>query len=439
MNRFVISLSALLIMASVNGYCVKAGVSKVKSTADTALDRYISKPNPDYAWKIANETSVMGTDFVEIDMTSQKWMGGLWQHKVVLIRPTEIVNPKLAVLYITGGNISDVERMAMAVMARSAKAVVVALGGVPNQPLYDNLYEDDLIAYTLVHYQQDKNDEWPLLLPMTKSAVCAMTTAQAAAKQHWNMKIDKFMVTGGSKRGWTTWLTAAVDKRVAAIAPMVYDNLNLPKQMALQKSSYGAASAQIEAYTKLGLIDLLASEKNNALAKIIDPYSYINRITMPKLIVNGSNDPYWVFDSASIYYNQLTGSKRIMYAPNSGHGLDDRERVVGTLAGFYNSVSSGKTLADISASGKVVNGKLVVSGKVTGDVNKVDVWVAVNSTRDFRQVKFISAEAKRTGEVFNATVAIPQGSYVGWYADASQSVSKITAHVSTVASVIKVN
>ena len=426
-------------MASGSGYCVKAGVSSVKSTADTALDRYISKPNPDFAWKIANETSIMGTDFVEIDMTSQKWMGGLWQHKVVLIRPSEIVNPKLAVLYITGGNISDIERMAMAVMARSAKAVVVALGGVPNQPLYDNLVEDDLIAYTFIHYQQDKNDEWPLLLPMTKSAVCAMTTAQEAAKQHWNMKIDKFMVTGGSKRGWTTWLTAAVDKRVAAIAPMVYDNLNLPKQMALQKSSYGAASAQIEAYTKLGLVDLLASEKNNTLAKIVDPYSYINRITMPKLIVNGSNDPYWVFDSASIYYSHLAGSKRIMYAPNSGHGLDDRERVVGTLAGFYNSVSSGKNLADISASGKVVNGKLVVSGKVTGDVNKVDVWVAVNSTRDFRQVKFISAEAKRTGDAFNATVAIPQGNYVGWYADASQSVSKVTTHVSTVASVIKVN
>ena len=40
-------------------------------------------------------------------------------------------------------------------------------------------------------------------------------------------KIDKFIVAGASKRGWTTWLTMAVDKRVFAAIPIVMDMLSL--------------------------------------------------------------------------------------------------------------------------------------------------------------------------------------------------------------------
>jgi PhoPQ-activated pathogenicity-related protein len=34
---------------------------------------------------------------------------------------------------------------------------------------------------------------------------------------------EKFVVSGGSKRGWTTWTAAAVDKRVVAIVPASID------------------------------------------------------------------------------------------------------------------------------------------------------------------------------------------------------------------------
>ena len=38
--------------------------------------------------------------------------------------------------------------------------------------------------------------------------------------------LKKFMVAGGSKRGWTTWTTAAVDKRVFGAIPIVMDMLD---------------------------------------------------------------------------------------------------------------------------------------------------------------------------------------------------------------------
>lgn len=40
-------------------------------------------------------------------------------------------------------------------------------------------------------------------------------------------KLEKFLVAGASKRGWTTWTTMAVDKRVFAGIPIVMDMLRL--------------------------------------------------------------------------------------------------------------------------------------------------------------------------------------------------------------------
>lgn len=42
-----------------------------------------------------------------------------------------------------------------------------------------------------------------------------------------SLSIEEFYVGGESKRGWTTWLTAAVDKRVKAAIPVVMDLMGM--------------------------------------------------------------------------------------------------------------------------------------------------------------------------------------------------------------------
>ena len=91
----------------------------------------------------------------------------------------------------------------------------------PTNRFYEGRREDDLIAYTFDQYLKTGDATWPLLFPMVKSAVRGMDAVQALAQKEFDQKIERFVVSGASKRGWTTWLSAAVDARVQAIAPRV--------------------------------------------------------------------------------------------------------------------------------------------------------------------------------------------------------------------------
>ena len=139
-------------------------------------------------------------------------------------------------------------------LARKIKAPVAFVYHIPNQPLLEgNLREDDLIAETFVRYLKSEDDNWPLLLPMVKSVVKAMDVLQAFSKKEWSAPVDQFIVAGASKRGWTTWLTAAVDPRVGAIAPVVIDVLNMREQMSRQIEAFGAYSVRLVPYSSRGL------------------------------------------------------------------------------------------------------------------------------------------------------------------------------------------
>ncbi|MHC4495501.1 MAG: PhoPQ-activated protein PqaA family protein, partial [Planctomycetota bacterium] len=239
----------------------------------TPLDDYVAAPDSSYRYSVVK--TVEGTGFTAyiLELTSQSWRSAdevdrpLWKHWLTIVKPINAAGDK-ALLWINGGDNrgkapDSADKMIVGV-ALGAGAVVADLRMVPNQPLVfpdggRPRSEDGIIAYSFNKALTTGDKTWPLLLPMVKSAVRAMDTIQKhlASLDSGAMDIKEFVVSGGSKRGWTTWLTAAVDKRVVAIAPAVIDVLNMDEQMRHHFSAYGFHSDAIADYGEMNIFSRL--------------------------------------------------------------------------------------------------------------------------------------------------------------------------------------
>src|SRR5262249_30488950 len=150
----------------------------------------------------------------------------------------------------TGGNGSNQETTVGTMIAKQSGGTVAFLFGIPKQPLYGGKTEDALVVYTWQKFLETGDESWPLHFPMAKSCLKAMDAIQEFAKSEKWEPINDFLVSGASKRGWTTWLVgASKDKRVKAIAPMVIDTLNVAVQIPHQLEAFGKPSEQVDDYT----------------------------------------------------------------------------------------------------------------------------------------------------------------------------------------------
>src|SRR5262249_22691245 len=148
---------------------------------------------------------------------------------------------------------------------------------------------------------------WLPRLPMVKSAVRAMdaVTEFLAGDQGGKTAVKKFVVAGGSKRGWTAWLTAAVDARVSAVIPMVIDVVNVRACKVNHFASYGSWARAVGDYTRHKVHERFDTPQYAELLRTVDPYSYRERLTLPKFVVNATGDQYFPPDSSKFYFDDL--------------------------------------------------------------------------------------------------------------------------------------
>jgi PhoPQ-activated pathogenicity-related protein len=361
--------------------------------ASADLRSYVKADDQAYRWEYVTQTDrTDGTTVHELRVISQIWQSITWQHRVRIVIPQVLQDmSSLALLIISGSTPVEQELREAVVMARQLNAPVAILSDIPNQPLFGGLVEDDLLAHTFVQFIATQDTTWPLLLPMVKGVVRAMDAIQAFMPRQLKAQVSGFVLSGASKRGWTTWLTPAVDDRVRGIAPLVYDNLDLARQMQHQRETWGHFSGQIAQYTERGLPQRLLSEEKRALelAAIVDPFSYRQHLTVPKLIVLGTNDRYWPLDALNLYYDALIGERYILYMPNAGHGLRaGRERVLAALMAFFQHLAAGLPLPTLRGEATVKERTLALSITTDRVPRAVRAWVATASTQDFREARW---------------------------------------------------
>jgi PhoPQ-activated pathogenicity-related protein len=379
---------------------------------------YVSRPDAAFSWKLRDSEEQAQGKVYDLHMVSQVWQGITWEHQVQVYEPKVLEFPDVMGLLITGGSAGKESALLGLTVANMTGMRLAALYHIPNQPLFDNLREDALISYTWVKYLETGEEDWILLFPMVKSAIRAMDCLEALAEQEWKTKLRGFVVTGASKRGWTTYLTAIYDpQRVIGIAPMVFDILNMATQAYHQKEFWGDFSEQIRDYTEKGLEKMAEEGRGFRLFWMVDPYSYRDRLLMPKFIILGSNDAYWPTDAVNLYWHGLSFPKLLLIAPNSGHGLEDRARVLSSLCAFVRLVASGSKLPGVRWDWTETRDGVEMTLSADREAVEGRLWVARSDVRDFRKARWEEQPLGAVGDGFVGKVERAQGQYTAAYGE----------------------
>jgi len=401
-------------------------------TPETALKNYLENEDASYSFRLRESYDIDDLKVYDLLLTSQQWREHVWKHTLTILVPNEN-NHDGALLFITGGKNEDgnpVKRggdddfiNSLAQVAAKNNSIVAIIWQIPNQPLYDDLTEDALISFTLHNYRNDGDYTWPLLFPMVKTAVRAMDAVQEFSKETLKHEISRFVVTGASKRGWTTWLTGASDPRVEAIAPMVIDVLNMPVSLDYQIKVWEDYSIQIEDYVKLGIAQQVHSDTGKDLTTMIDPYSYRDRLTMPKMIFIGTNDEYWPVDAIRNYIDDIPGENYIHYVPNAGHDLGDGDQALRALSAFFGRTMSGDHYPVCNWKMSEDENQLTLSVEASpGESLGAFLWTADSDDRDFRDEEWSSKSlSSENPENIEATVDFPESGFRAFYADLKYS------------------
>ena len=393
------------------------------SASLSALAKYVWTPDSNYKWTLRKDATVKAADYTAyfIDMTSLSWRSAAevdkteWRHDLTIVVPSRVL-PGPNILYIGSGSTSSMPPTmpsdTIVNLARLTGAVTIELKQVPNQPLTFTNHdgkphtEDGIVAFSWEQAMKTGDPTWSARFPMVKSSVRAMDTAREFlySADGGSRPLDNFIVMGASKRGWTAWLTAAVDPRVVGVVPIVIDVLNVNKFMTQHIETYGFWAISLYDYYYNNITKRIGSKEMDTLLKNEDPYYFRDSLTMPKYMVNATNDQFFLPDGSQNYLGDLKGEKYLRYVPNADHSLRGSDWLEG-IAAHVASLRRGTPRPQFSWT---FEGEDTIKVATQQPVQKALLWQATNPTRrDFR--------LETIGKVWTSTELMAQsdGSFVG--------------------------
>jgi PhoPQ-activated pathogenicity-related protein len=458
-------------------------LSKNCFAAEMTLEEYIKAPDPAFeGFKLVKTAyTFLYTTYI-FEFTSQKWHSdevepGTWKHWLRIIEPRllgkytqnipffSLVKSDKALLYLLRGDASHEDAPSGATfeeakLALSTRSIVAELHGIPIGPvrfndenkttalclawkdldIFKDQYEDECTVPREEDSLQARSFDlalstgdftWALMAPMTKAVVRGMDVIQEFLGELYpgRQVVKKFVLTGHSKRGHIVWLTAALDERVAAVAPVSYDLLNISEQIALQDASWPARSPEQDANMEFDLYTRYKTEAGARLIADVDPYAYRDGLDIPALILVGTGDPYSCSDAVNLYFDNMSEDTRILYAPNQGHDIRELPSVVDATANFYRHIIKSQPLPELTWAGLQEGSFTVTPGQQKPVA--VKLWSATNPVnRDFRQTTdnktwtSTAIEKDATGS-YTGTVPPPETGLTAFYIELMY---KDTAH-----------
>ncbi len=155
----------------------------------------------------------------------------------------------------------------------------------------------------------------PMLLrvPMVAAGSRAMTLASRKLAP-W--QIERFIVSGASQRGWTTWLVAIADQRVDPIIPLAIDLLDTRTALVHRYRTYGGnwpiafyPCDRVRVDERIDTTDFAHLTQIEGLLRDIGT-AYEARLRISKYIINARGDDYYTADKRAFMRAGCLASQR---------------------------------------------------------------------------------------------------------------------------------
>jgi PhoPQ-activated pathogenicity-related protein len=392
-------IGTIILALSIFGCTTPDRTPETDQTPSFPLKEYVVQGDDAFSYEVKETIQGEGWTEYRIKMTSGHWLTEkevdqtLWWHWISMVVPEKLEQTG-SMMIIGGGSWRDsIPRPAEEWQREAALAthtIVSYVSNIPFQPIdyvgdpKDQRWEDDLIAYGWRQYLEsgasDEYLEWLARFPMTRAVVRAMDVVEEISAT-FDTPVEEFFVAGASKRGWTTWTTAAVDERVVGMAPIVIDLLNIIPSFEHHWQCYGEWSPAVQNYVEEGIMNWMHKEEFAQLLKIVEPYSFVERLKIPKLLINATCDEFFVTDSWQFYWDDLQGESYLQYVPNGNHGLRGTYQPV-SLISFYNATITNTPIPDFEWS---IDGNSILMEVDPASLYQIRKWEVTNPTaRDFR-------------------------------------------------------
>ena len=202
-------------------------------------------------------------------------------------------------------------------------------------------------------------------------------------------------------------------------------------QMEHQLKTWGNFSEQLEDYTSRGIQLLMETPAGKELTAIVDPFAYREALTLPKLIINGTNDRYWPLDALNLYWQDLAGQKYALYVPNHGHGIRDEARLMGGIAALHQQVSGGESMPQPTWEFENHGEGLTLTITTDKPARNCQVWLAESATRDFRDARWKSNELQPQSDTYHYQLEIPETGYAAVFGEMIYPGQHYPLHLST--------
>ena len=372
-------------------------------TNPTAAYHNFLRDRQDFSWHLVARER----DITTLEVTSQRWKGSIWKHRVVIYQPQKLRYPDAAALFLTMQRL-PFDDLTGRLAANKIGAPFVIVYDVPNQPLW-NRTENGLFGYTLEKSIATGQADWSLAFPMARSAVRAMDAVDAynaSSSDSAAREVKRWLQIGVSKRGLAAWL-ASTDPRVKGLVAIAYNNLNTPQQEKAQLADWGELSPRLAPYFQNGVRAAMKTPRGQALINAWDPYFFRAQLNKPKLVIDATGDDYWSLRAFDQYADALPGATNLLMVAGADHYMAGALRqIIDASAVWCRWILGGKPLPQPSLARQGNSWDFRAPNAQTATLN----W-AWSRNKDFRQAQWQSAPMRRAsaGRWQAATSTPPAG------------------------------